>query len=368
MSKEPDRNYGIDALRILAMYMIVVLHINGGGGVISGSDKLSLNYWAVYFLEILSYGAVDCYALISGYVGYDSEYKPYSIIRLWVRVVFYTFIITLLFSVFIPKEISVSIWIRAVFPITFQQYWYFSAYVILFLFMPILNAGIRFVSKRYLFISICSLLGLISILQILIQGNSLFINHGYTACWLMILYICGAYIKKYSFLSNIKKYVFLLGYFFMIFITWLSKMCIELVLDRFLSLSGKWGDYLVDYTSPTILLGAVFLCLFFVQEQFNPKSEKAIKKIAPLTFSVYLIHNHPLVMQYCIKDRFVVYATYPVVIEVTAILGTALLILVICICIDYLRDILFKWSRIDSKIIDFYNKMDVKVDTIINKK
>ena len=47
--KKHEKNYGIEWLRILSMYMVAVLHTLGQGG---------------------TFGAVDCFALISGYVGY----------------------------------------------------------------------------------------------------------------------------------------------------------------------------------------------------------------------------------------------------------------------------------------------------------
>ena len=67
------RNYGIDALRILSMFMVVVLHVLGQGGMLSGSEPGSLKYWTLWFLEIACFCATDCFALISGYVMYKSK-------------------------------------------------------------------------------------------------------------------------------------------------------------------------------------------------------------------------------------------------------------------------------------------------------
>lgn len=72
-SVNPTRNYGIDALRIVSMLMVVTLHVLGHGGVLKIAE--SEKYWIVWFLEISAYCAVNCYALISGYVGVYSKYK-----------------------------------------------------------------------------------------------------------------------------------------------------------------------------------------------------------------------------------------------------------------------------------------------------
>ena len=68
-----ERNYGIDLLRILSMFMVVLLHLCGFGGVLSNVKPFSVNYYIAWFLEIVSYCAVDVFALISGFVGAKNE-------------------------------------------------------------------------------------------------------------------------------------------------------------------------------------------------------------------------------------------------------------------------------------------------------
>ncbi|MBQ4600628.1 MAG: hypothetical protein IJB17_03245 [Oscillospiraceae bacterium] len=69
-----DRHYGIDLLRVVAMYMVVVLHVIGKGGVASAVQEPGLSFGALWFLEVGAYCAVNCYALISGYVGVNGRY------------------------------------------------------------------------------------------------------------------------------------------------------------------------------------------------------------------------------------------------------------------------------------------------------
>jgi hypothetical protein len=56
------------------MLMVVVLHILGQGGVLKTARPLSVEYEIAWFLEILCYCAVNCYALISGYAGSDAGF------------------------------------------------------------------------------------------------------------------------------------------------------------------------------------------------------------------------------------------------------------------------------------------------------
>ena len=72
---QAERNYGIELLRIVAMLAVCLLHILGQGGILAKTVKYSLRYELVWFMEIAAYCAVNCYALISGYVGVGSKYK-----------------------------------------------------------------------------------------------------------------------------------------------------------------------------------------------------------------------------------------------------------------------------------------------------
>ena len=79
-AKSGERNYGIDLFRIVSMFMVVVLHVLGQGGILDGTIGVAGNYETAWFLETAAYGAVNCYALISGYVGIRSRYR-YSTLR-----------------------------------------------------------------------------------------------------------------------------------------------------------------------------------------------------------------------------------------------------------------------------------------------
>ena len=100
------RNYGIDLLRIVAMYMIVLYHCLLLGGVINKATQIgigSINYDISWLLDTLCYCAVNCYALISGYVGVKSKFKLQNIIKLWFQVLFYSVVLNIIIWVTIPN-------------------------------------------------------------------------------------------------------------------------------------------------------------------------------------------------------------------------------------------------------------------------
>ena len=119
-----NRNYGIDLLRIVSMYMIVLLHVLGQGGILAKAHVLSTHWLVAWFIEIFSYVAVNCYGLISGFVGIDKEFKLSKVFRLWTEVAFYTIGIMLIFFMIYPNMINRQVINGAIMPITSQLYWY----------------------------------------------------------------------------------------------------------------------------------------------------------------------------------------------------------------------------------------------------
>ena len=116
------RNFGIDALRIMSMFMIVVWHVIGQGGVLANTTQFSLNYEIVRLLKILVFCSVNCYALISGYVGINAKYKYTNLILIWLRTLFYAILITLLFAVFVPDKVDSRMWLNGIFPVMRKEY------------------------------------------------------------------------------------------------------------------------------------------------------------------------------------------------------------------------------------------------------
>ena len=90
--KSDNRNYGIDILRIISMFYVVMLHCLGHGGIIYNATVNSIQYKTSWLMEIICYCAVDIFALISGYVAYSNSYKKTNYanyVILWLEIVFY---------------------------------------------------------------------------------------------------------------------------------------------------------------------------------------------------------------------------------------------------------------------------------------
>lgn len=343
-----ERNYGIDALRILSMFMVVVLHIFNNGGVLNASGRFTSQYEVGWLFQNATFCAVDVYAIISGYVWVNAKYRYRNIIELWLQVIFYTVSITALFAIFLPSSVSFIEWIKALFPVMFKQYWYFSSYFALFLFIPLLNIIFEKIEKRKLLIFIGIILFFFGGVQTLFFSDAFGTNNGYSTIWLMILYLVGGYIGKYGIFKNTKPAKFIIGYLIMVFLTWLSKLCIELLTLRILG-EVRAGNSFIRYESPFVFMSAIFLFLFFSNIKISSVWKRIIAFVSPMSFGVYLVHTHPIVFAK-MGNRFSEYAALPCVLEILAVLGTAAVIYLICSLIDYIRLRIFKILHIREKL------------------
>ena len=122
---DQKRNYGIDLLRIVSMIMVVTLHVLGNGWFLDDIDGITPVFGTMWLLEIACYCAVNCYALISGYVGYGKKFKLSGIIQLWIEVVFYLVLFNLIYKMIDPSSVDDTQMFTSLFPVMSDKYWYF---------------------------------------------------------------------------------------------------------------------------------------------------------------------------------------------------------------------------------------------------
>ena len=120
-----ERNYGIDLLRLLSMFSIVLLHVLGEGGIGQAVAPYSKNYYGYLSIRFLNEFAVDAYGMISGYVMYRSRPKFSRLMVLWLEVLFYSAGLSVLFILFDRASVPVARaeCYRMMLPISSGRYW-----------------------------------------------------------------------------------------------------------------------------------------------------------------------------------------------------------------------------------------------------
>ena len=340
------RNYGIDFLRILSMFMVVVLHTLGKGGILAAAEPNSLKYWVAWWLEIFCYCAVDCFALISGYVMWRSKPHLSKALRLWLQTLFYTSLALVLFFLF--KRETVGLWtvVNAVFPITRNHYWYVSAYFGLLILSPLLNTVIANTEKRVLGSVLVAVWLLFCALPHALLSDPYTLKSGYSLMWLSLLYLAGGFISKYDIAAVVKKSWTWLVLGGMVVLTFLSKFVLENFPQHILA-TKNYGNIFISYASPSIVLIGVALLMLCSKLTISKGAAKLIGILAPATLGVYLIHVNQLVWDHIIAGFSARFVQYNCIIMVLMVLLAAAMVYAICTILELLRLKLFKLLQID---------------------
>ena len=249
-----QRNRGIDLLRMTAMWMVVILHILNKGGVLAAAAPLSAGQGTARLLETAAYCAVNCYGLISGYVGVQRRFRYSGALALWLRVAFYTLGITAVFACLMPGSVNGDRVLRAFFPVLFRQYWYVTAYFGMCLFIPFFNLLLNRLSKGQLRLLALSIVLVFSVLPTLRQKDVFLTDNGYSVLWLSCLYLLGGILRLYG-RQERKLFRWAAVYLGCVLVTWLVKLAGDRL---WMARTGHLCDkvLLTTYTSPTILLAA----------------------------------------------------------------------------------------------------------------
>lgn len=285
---------------------------------------------------------MNCYALISGYVGYSDRPKPLRLARcieLWLQVVFYSVIITTVYCIAGVGSVGVSDFADAFLPVTSKQYWYFTAYIGMFFFIPLLNALVRRLNRRAL-VSLCIMLiavfSLYDTFASFWKKDPLALVGGHSPLWLGVLYIFGAAMKKLRVPESMSSKKALLIYASAAVFTALFKITGDRLL-RFVP-----GSLFVRDTSPTVLLCAAALLVAFASFKPGRKLTEFAVLFAPAAFGVYLLHVSPLVFEHVIGNRFAFIGRLPFPLIPFAVLASAGVILAVGLAADKVRILLFK--------------------------
>ena len=200
--KQRDSNF--ELLRIIAMFMIVASHYAVHGVRHCLTTELSTQW--INGIQInkiltsfLAHGGIGngIFFMLTGYFMFGKPYKVQRLIKLVSQVYFYAIALLVAWAVIrfshiysFPELKTISqimFVINAVIPITSGSWWFIQTYVVLFLFIPVLNA---FIEK----FSLQKHLAILAVIWIFWYATGIF-SFGYSklqeACF---FYILGAYL------------------------------------------------------------------------------------------------------------------------------------------------------------------------------
>lgn len=338
-SPKPPRQASIELLRSVAMLMVITLHYLDKGGILAPlTETQGFSGYMAWLLEAFCIVAVNTYVVVSGYFLVESGFKFRRLVTLVAQILFYSVlvpVVLVLCGQLPASELTLYHLLNYFLPIQMNHYWFGTAYVLLYLFVPVLSAGVKQMTEKQLRNTILLLLFVFSICKTVLPFQLAIDRNGNDLVWFLCLFLIAAYLRLYG-LKAMKNSCcgWLLYVISAVGIFGLS-VCIAALSRRL----GKF-EYFIEspyaYNHILCLLGAVGLFYAFLHWSMKEGLLARITRgVGPYTFGVYLLHEN-MEIRYLWPQWL--NAQWSVLHWILSIL----LVFVVGIVVDFLRSILFK--------------------------
>lgn len=345
-----DRDLRLDLVRTFAILGVVTLHVVAG----VGNPQISVgNIVVTELLLAISRCSVNLFGLLSGYLKIDREQHNASILKILFETIFWCLIIALVAAVSFNQNTPYMI-VKNLFPILSDRLWYITAYLFVFLMSPFVNVFVCRIKRSTYKKLLVVLLVLMCIIPTIIMIDP-FVNRGYSAGWLLFLYLLGGYYKKYGInirFSKKKALVVLTLSICLIAVGRYALILFRNILHHLLGI-GEFVNSSVlseNYNSPLVLLNSVlilYLCLCLPKINNNIFG-KSILFISNVSLGIYIIHAHPFVLDYVLTQKNLSWAVFDnPFITLLVIFGLVLVVSLSSGFFEQIRIYLFKLCRIN---------------------
>lgn len=346
INKKAPRQSGIELLRIIAVTLITAHHLVVHSGYPLFNEPISVR--RLFFQMCLSsFGkiGITLFLLISLWFLVDREQTvKKSCRRIWLlerELLFWSFVGLAMQYVDNPKSVDADVWLDAIFPITRNEWWYATSYVILLLLLPFLLVGLRKMGRQIHKKFCIVLLGLWGILN-LVPGASLdiYIN----VIGFVYVTILFTYYKWYMAPISNKCAILLMVVGGLIIFGW------NLLLSVVWRIWNMNPDRILNYINPVqkewalpILAISFGVFVLFTRLHF---SSRIVNRCAQSAFAVYLITE-----QHYFRDEILWrYITLGGIYRSRYAIGIALVVVIgivaAAIMLDFVRQFLF-WRTVD---------------------
>ena len=280
--------------------------------------------------------------LITGYLYHNRNVNYKRIFLLVCEVWFYSVVLGGICLSMGWRDFSIKTLIKMVFPIIYNEYPFFSAYIVLYCLIPYLNNLIHSVKRGELLIFIGILMLAISIIPTVFNSSWILTETQLPA--FILLYVIGAGLGKYGNELLLKHHKFALpGFALMVLFMWVSQIVLQIVLKKH-SLYFAW-----DMNKIPAVIASVFVFMVFKDLQIGKKRSRfneMVTLFSGAVFGVYLIHMNRGFKTVLLDSWFDNTSTYGTWKLFPQALGGALLIFIVCAAVDIIR------SKTIGKVLD----------------
>lgn len=310
----------IELLRIVSMAMVLAVHFTGAAFGLPSPDDLSSPTAMMLgknVVETLTIVGVNCFILISGFFGIRATWK--GLLGFTFTCLFASVVVFMLYSV--ESGFSWGFLWESVCIYSCTDLWFVPAYLVLYLLSPVLNAGLKSLDRRKLF---------------LFLGGLLFVN-------VYLGWMRGGKVNPYGYNEMQMILMYSIG--------WLLRR--ELPALSAISVKGWIAVYLVcsagtfftafflpsretfAYNAPFVIMASVsFFLIFAVMRPFH---SKAVNWVASSAFMVYLLHKPPFIWNKLRGYLKMFYDDYSYPVFLLCVAGLFVGVFAVSILVDKMR-------------------------------
>lgn len=295
-----NRNSSIELLKIIAIVFIIMCHSVPYSGLINGihffdptlaTEKID-ELLLIIFRYLGGFGNV-IFIICSSYFLIDNDKVKMSKILSIIITSFFISICFLMVGILMKLNLKFDVMLKQFFPITFNNTWFITCYILLYIFHPFLNKVINNSNKKELFKINLIFFVLYSIISFIIKDN-FYYNE---MIGFIILYFYTAYYKKYLQKDGIKQEnkilcVSIILFLLMIVVTNILGLKLNIFKDKM----THWAKPL----NPLTVLICFILFNKFCKINFH---NRKINIISSLSLIVYLLHENYIFREY-IKPQY----------------------------------------------------------------
>lgn len=274
------RQSNFELLRIVAMFMVMMLHVNFlalGKPTMDEANTATVPTFVRIMFEVMSVGCVDLFVLISGWFGIKANRK--SLFTFIFQVVFVCYGVS---AACLLYDHSNAIGGGKFIELVTCRSWFVQAYLGLYLLSPALNLMVEKSKNIHKWV-LCGWLAFEFVYDFASPDPRLF-DGGYSTLHFVALYLLARYVRLYGVHDFLRKNSGVLFVVVSLFVTGCMFMLIK---------TGHGLCHLNSYTSPFVIFLALMLLIKTDSIHFQ---SKAINRIGAASFAVYLVHTHPLVL------------------------------------------------------------------------
>ena len=316
------RQSNFELLRIVAMFMVLLLHANFASlGYPSRSQLIADPQWTMLRIicESFCIVAVNLFVLISGWFGINPSRR--GLAQYLFQIFFLSFAIY--FSVVLAGREQFSFLGLKRCLYLASPLWFVLAYLALYVLSPVLNAFVAVASRR----QFRMVLAAFYIFQTAYGwiASARFVAAGYSCFSFIGLYLLARYFRIYDVRLTVRR-----GWG--IYILSVSAVSALVLLRCF-------HDFALDpiaYSNPFVVTGAVGL--FFVFASWRLRPNRFINWLAASSFSVYIVHcNYYIFQPYFETSVRRINQNFPGLCGVLLILALCLLTYLLVTLLDQIR-------------------------------